>query len=454
MTADPGAVWRFKNWATANRRGIAATVKNISWLSAENFANTLVAAVVSVVVARTLGADAVGTWGYVFAIYSVALIVVTLGTDQILMVDLATGEIPRGTIMATALVLRLAAALLMALVLACLPWLSKDVTPHQNALIRVLACSLIIMAFDAVGSWFRSQQQFSRVVVPSMASTLVGGAAKIFFVVHNRSILPLGVLTVGQSALMQLLVGLSAYRSGVPGLLGRFSAAYARELLRTSLPLMLSGLAVFVYLRANVFFLNEFGSKTDVGLYNAAAAISSVAYFIPTVIVTTLTPAFYRRYHSNRAQFERDFARLSDVLTLSLAAISLVVMLLSERVIVLLYGPAFRPAAPVLALHVWTLIPVAYGLLSSVWLAASKRTGLMLTRTLCGGVVNLALNLLLIPRLGIIGAALATLVAMLTASMFTLVLGADGRQILRVQLRSLVLANLFRMLSAPRRVSQ
>jgi O-antigen/teichoic acid export membrane protein len=79
----------------------------------------------------------------------------------------------------------------------------------------------------------------------------------------------------------------------------------------------------------------------------------------------------------------------------------------------------------------------------------------LMTRTVCGGVVNVALNLLLIPRWGIIGAAIATLVAMFTAGMFMLpFLGKTARRIFVIQLRSMFLADIVAMLLASRQLGQ
>src|ERR1019366_1818226 len=112
-----------------NRHGIAATVKSISWLSAENFATTLVAAVVSIIVARTLGAAAVGTWGYVFAIYSVSLLLTTLGLDQMMIVDLVAAREQRGTIIATALALRMTVSIVLAATLISASFATNAQTP-------------------------------------------------------------------------------------------------------------------------------------------------------------------------------------------------------------------------------------------------------------------------------------------------------------------------------------
>jgi O-antigen/teichoic acid export membrane protein len=449
------AINRMRNWTVANRYGIAKVAKNISWLSADNFAATVSAAIVSVVVARTLGPAAAGTWGYVFAIYSLGLLLSTLGTDQIVVVDLVAKREQRGTIMSTALGLR---AIASAVVVATLLFASITIdtqSAEQNLLIRVVTLSVIAMSFDVIGNWFRSQLRFDRIAIPSIVSTAVGGAAKIFFVTREHSILPLGLLTVAQSLLMQAMIVFAAFRGGVGDIFRGFSFRYARELLRSSVPLMISGIAVFVYLRANVFFLNEIEGKADVGLYNAAAAISGISYFIPTVVVTALTPSLYRMHNEEQTKFERSFQYMTNMLVVCLSMIALAVMLFSHRIILALYGKAFLPAAAVLELHVWTVIPVALGLTSSVWLAAEKRTAVLMTRTVCGGVVNVALNLLLIPRLGIIGAAIATLVAMFTASMFMLpFLGKTARRVFVIQMRSLFLLNIVAMFLPLRRPPQ
>ena len=215
----------------------------------------------------------------------------------------------------------------------------------------MLALSLIAMSFDVVGMWFRAHLRFDCVVFPSIVAAVLGGGAKIYLVIRERSIMPLGYLTVGQSALMQGMIVWSAYRTGLGIFRRGFSAQYAWELLRSSVPLMISGLAVFVYLRANVFFINEFESKVEVGVYNAAAAISGLAYFIPTVMVTALTPSLYRLYNADESRFERSFEHMTTFLTLGLSMIAIATTLLSRHIIMLLYGSAFLAAAPVLA---WT----------------------------------------------------------------------------------------------------
>jgi PST family polysaccharide transporter len=446
-----GPVDRLRKWALVNRLGIAKNLRNISWLGADSFATTATAAIVGIAVARSLGPSAAGTWGYAYAIYSVSLLVAALGTDQIIVVDLVSKPGEWRTVLATAVILRLGASVVLSLALILYSIGNWTESPDEAELLCMLALALIVMSLDAVGNLFRAEGRFNRIVVPSIVSTLIGGAAKIFFVIDRRSVIPLGLLTIVQCALLQTMILLSAFRGRIADVMTGFSFHYARDLLRSSVPLMISSIAVFIYMRANIFFLNEYENKADVGIYLAATSICGTAYLLPSVLVSALAPGLYRLFQEDRSRFESRFAFFSNMLTLSLYAVALLVTLLSQEIVGVLYGVKFSRAGPVLALLIWTVIPVAHGLASSVWLAADKRTSFLMIRTIVGGIVNVALNILLIPRFGFLGAVSATLVAMFTVSTFMLILfGKIGRQILSIQLRSLLLIDLAAAVFKPR----
>jgi PST family polysaccharide transporter len=98
------------------------------------------------------------------------------------------------------------------------------------------------------------------------------------------------------------------------------------------------------------------------------------------------------------------------------ASIAIVLAAFAEPIVVMLYGEPFREATSAFRLQVLAAPFVALGVLSSAWLVLQRCTGHALRRTLIGAVTNIALNLLLIPRYGIAGAAAATLAAQMIAT--------------------------------------
>jgi O-antigen/teichoic acid export membrane protein len=92
------------------------------------------------------------------------------------------------------------------------------------------------------------------------------------------------------------------------------------------------------------------------------------------------------------------------------------VSVLSGPLIFLLYGTSYAESAPILAIHVWAGPFVFLGAALSRWLIAEDRLRFSLVRHGTGALVNVALNLILIPPLGGIGAAISTLVSYAVAS--------------------------------------
>jgi len=89
---------------------------------------------------------------------------------------------------------------------------------------------------------------------------------------------------------------------------------------------------------------------------------------------------------------------------------------LSDWVINLLYGEAYHEAGGVLMVHIWAGVFVFLGVASGKWFVIENLQLLAFYRTFNGMILNIILNLLLIQKYGIVGAAVATLVSQLSAA--------------------------------------
>jgi O-antigen/teichoic acid export membrane protein len=117
----------------------------------------------------------------------------------------------------------------------------------------------------------------------------------------------------------------------------------------------------------------------------------------------------------------------------------------SNMVINLLFGAQYAEAGPVLAIYIWASVPVFLTVASNQYLIAENKTRVALFRTVAGSVVNVILNLILIPRLGMIGAAIAALTAYVVAT-FSMALTRELRTHMAIMGRSLNPAWLVRAL--------
>jgi len=169
-------------------------------------------------------------------------------------------------------------------------------------------------------------------------------------------------------------------------------------------------------MRIDQVMLQEMIGSEAVGQYSAAVRISEAWYFIPMVISNSLFPAIVNAKKQSEELYYARLQRLYDLMVWMSIAIALPMTFLSDWVVNLLYGSAYSQAGSVLMIHIWAGVFVSLGLSFGKYLLVENYTNKYFNRTLIGAVANIILNYFLIPRYGIKGAAIATLIGQFIAN--------------------------------------
>ena len=310
-------------------------------------------------------------------------------------------------------------------------------------LVGLLSIGLIFQAFDTIDSYFQSQVKAKFPVLAKNTAFLLIAGARVLLVVHRAPVWSFAFAQVCEYALAAAgLVLLYRWTRGhFPGIRIRWQRAV--ELLKQSWPVVLSGMAIMIYMRVDTVMLKVMQGDRAAGLYAAATRVSEVWYFIPTAIVSSVMPGIIRV----RSEPLRYYARIQRLFSL-MSAISLsigsAVALCSYEIIHVLYASAYDDAAPVLAVHIWASVFVFLGTAQAPWDFSERLLKLGFYRTAAGAVSNVLLNLVLIPRYSALGAAVATVLSYAVASVFANLLSARTRPILVMQLKSFLLKGLWR----------
>jgi len=145
----------------------------------------------------------------------------------------------------------------------------------------------------------------------------------------------------------------------------------------------------------------------------------------PILAVTLTQPERFRSYVDRTFRY---FTVLSSALC--------VFMTVGSRLIIqLFYGKQFMPAAPLLAVLIWSEIAIFFtGVVVNV-LIAQNRQHILPYPTLLGAAINVALNIVLIPRYAALGAAWATVASYTTAWMVCLLFFRQTRSLIAQGLR-------------------
>ncbi len=175
-------------------------------------------------------------------------------------------------------------------------------------------------------------------------------------------------------------------------------------------------IAQFLNYRLDVFLVGFFLTPSDVGFYTIATSLAEKLWELPLAINTVLLHRVAKA--EDRDQANISTARVSRVVALSVGVMCLLVMALGYPLILILYGRAYLPAVPALLALMPGIWFLGVGKLMATHLSASGRPEVGTIGAVISLTVTLALNILLIPKVGIVGAAIASSASYILATSF------------------------------------
>ncbi len=431
--------------------GIRKVAGNTSWLMADRLIRMGLGVVVGIWVARYLGPSQFGSLNFAISFVALFATLTTFGLDNVVLRELVVDASKAPEVLGTAFALRMVGSVVAPLVSLAIIKLTQPNNPEAILLVGLLSVGLIFQAFDTIDCYFQSQVQSKLTVWAKNSAFLLIACVRILLI-HIRA--PLWSFAAAQLAELALgATGLFvAYQwTGGQFSLWRPSKKKAIELLSQSWPLILSGMAIMIYMRIDMVMLNMMQGNRAVGIYAAATRVSEVWYFIPMAIVSSVSPAIIRARDQPNLYYGR-IGKLFCLMTFLAILIGSIVALGAHWIIQVLYSDAFRAAGPILAVHVWASVFVFLGVAQGPWDFSEKLFKLSSYRTMAGAVANVLINLVLIPKYSGMGAAIATVVSYAISSVFANAFHPATRPIFFMQMRSLLLADLW--LKDPARIGR
>jgi O-antigen/teichoic acid export membrane protein len=386
--------------------------RNASAQFAARLAASLAQAVALVLVARAFGPETYGLFAIVTTLTVMVTVVAEWGLPLIATRLVVAGGAARRELLAALVGLRLALGVLAAAVVVVLSFASSDSRQvHLGALVAGLSY-LPLAWLGSVQIQAQLDLRLERVAWAALAGGVSGLAWTLSALVLDATVAELagGILA---SATAAAAVGLLLTPSGIP-LRPRVDRALWRRLLRDSTPLAVAYGFVSVYFYVDIALLARLSSSEQVGLYDAAYRFMFLGILIPGAIVSSVYALAAELALRDRARF----AHLAREL-LSLCALGIPLPLIAlcadpDALLRLLYGDAYSGGASALrVLGIGVALLIASGVVGPL-LITLRQERATLRISIVAAVLNIALNLALIPSLDALGSAIATVATELT----------------------------------------
>jgi polysaccharide transporter, PST family len=419
--------------------GFWEAVHNIKWMGIAQIVKMGGSLVVGVFVVRYLGPTQFGTLSYAIAVCGLFNIISNLGLDFLVVNAIAVAKDPRTEeeVLGTGFVLKIVASVITTLAAVAFSWVTHPKDTTTIILVALISCASISQGFDVVSYFYQAKTKSRLTVVPQLVLFVLGSVARLIMVRLRAPLLAFGML-----ASVEILAG----QLGLAGVYifyqrnlahWKFSLARARTMLTASWPLLLSSLLIMVYMRTDQVLLGTLGTKAVVGQYSVAVKLSEIWYAIPSIICASVMPRLLRSKEVAPQAYYHRLGRLYDLMATFSIAIAVCVSFAAKYIIAALFGATYLPAASILAVHIWTGPFVFIGIVSGMQILHEDNARISLQRTAVGAIANVGLNLMLIPRFGGMGSAVATLIAQILSAYLLDILNSSTRHIFRMKTRAL-----------------
>jgi O-antigen/teichoic acid export membrane protein len=244
-----------------------------------------------------------------------------------------------------------------------------------------------------------------------MAACIVGSALKVVLILAQVKVWWFAVVGLGELAFNAVGWWWMARGRGWRVSEWRNEWARARWLLRESSPLALAGVAVYAQAYADQLVIGAMLGASELGQYSVAMRLISVFAFVPMVIQTVAAPEITRAKRDDEDLYHYRLHSLYRLMFGVFVAVAVPLIALGPIAVRWLFGASYLGAAALIPWLALRLFFTNFGVARSVFITADGLLGFALLTAVAGAVVNITLNLILVPRWGAGGAIISSLVS-------------------------------------------
>ncbi len=380
----------------------------MGWLLGGKIVNMILSFFVSLATARYLGPDNFGSINYVAAYVSFFSSITSLGLSVIVIKEISMGKEDDNEVIWTGILMRFLTAVFSTIAVIALVSITDKSDPLMVKIAILESIAILASAFDTFMYWFQGKLLGKYTSIASVVAYIGMSLYRIYLLANNADILWFAFATSVDTLLLSLILMLCYVREN--GFRPKASVRLGKSLMKQSYHYMISGLIAILYSKIDQIMLKQMLDTYSVGLYTAALTIAGLWGMIPSAFIQSVSPILYKNAEENRGMFYKRLRQSYAGIWLLNICWSLGVSIFSYWVIYLLYGKAYLGARGALVIVVWYTGITSIGSLTQVYLATENKNKYVNYFALAGLVTDVVLNALLIPKMGILGAAIATLV--------------------------------------------
>ncbi len=402
------------NLAVGAKGGAIAFILKIS--------STILGFLNQIVLARILGAGGIGEVILAITVVRIAAQIAKFGMEEAMMrfvplyIDRNDDARLKGAIYFS-LFFCLVISLVLAFFVAVFSRLIAISVFHSENLVRLLPLIVISIPAsvirDVIGGILRGYKEAFRSLLPENLISPFFRLA-IFLLLSLNGVSPFqAIIAYITGEILSSFLSIKFLLSKIKNIAPVKRIYERKRILEVAFTIILTGISVLLYTQADIVILGMFTSAETVGIYGVASRLVLLVYF-PMMAFATAIPSLISSIHTSgdMAELRKVVSESTRWILSTAMPIILILFLEGEYILKYFYGPEFAAGYIVLLiLTLGQLVKAGAGLVGVI-LQMTGEHKVYMKVNIIWGIVNIILNVLLVPRFGMIGAAISTAVCL------------------------------------------
>ena len=381
--------------------------KNASWIIACRIAQSAFALVINMLTARFLGPSNFGLITYAASLVTFVVPIMNLGLNNILVQEVVNNPEREGQTVGTSICLSLCSSVCCIIGVSAFAYAANRESPITIIVCLLYSINLIFQALELIRYWFQAKYLSKYTSLVSLGAYLVVSAYKIYLLATGKNVCWFAISNAFDYALISIALIVIFHKIGKQRL--SFSWELGKKLFSRSKHYILSTMMVTIFAQTDKIMIKHMIDESSTGYYGAAVATAGMTSFVFSAIIDSFRPYIFEGNKKNEEVFEHRLTLLYSIVIYISLVQSVFMTLLARYIILALYGSAYAPAGSALQIVVWYTTFSYIGSVRNIWILVHNKQHYLWLINMSGALANVAINIALIPVIGINGAAIASL---------------------------------------------
>jgi len=386
-------------------------VKNTAWLVGIQVLRSLIGLVISMMTTRYLGPSNYGIIYYADSLVAFVSPLMYLGLSGIMVQEIVEDPDSDGEILGTAITMNLCSALVCSFGVVAYAAIANR-GERETIIITALYCALLFgQAMELIKYWFQAKLLSKYYSLAFLGAYLAVSGYKIYLLISQKSIRWFAVTMALDLILLSVVLYIIFRRIGKKRF--SFSAVRAKKLLKKGKYYILADMMVIIFAKTDQVMLKQMIGNAENGYYSAALNCFNTTSFVFAAVIVSFRPVIFENRKKNEELFGRSVRDLYSLVIYLAMAQSVAFSLFAGLIVRIMCGVDFAASADVLRLYCWCGTFSYIGSVRNIWILAEGKQRYIWRINMAGAFANVILNFTLIPYMGAMGAALASLLTQL-----------------------------------------